>query len=278
MQAAFWAQAFAELGIPTRMLPLIEIQAKSDTAATQARLQTLSHLGQYQAIMHVSPNAALHFWDAAAQHAWHAWHALQQAHGLGTPYHPRLWSPGPGTTQALISLGFPQEAIDQPHLLESSQFDSEALWHTVQRQITGPCRVLIVRGSTISAQTANAPPTPQALSGSGRNWLSHTLQQQGANVEFLSVYERRPPHWDAAHKAIAMAAAQAPYVWLFNSSEAVEHLTGHFPGHDWGLHQAIATHPRIAQTLKSQGFQHISTCLPTAAAIAHALRHDTAKP
>lgn len=284
-QAASWAQAFATLGVQTMVLPLLDIQAKHDSATRQARNTIVSELGSYHAIMHVSPNAALHFWDSEALQAWQALPphaATEPANPTPLARAPRLWSPGPGTSQALLSQGFSPAAIDQPDPAHSSQFDSEALWRVVQAGIPGPCRVLIVRGSTISAsQAATARPSepePAGLIGTGRNWLAHTLEQQGVRVEFLSVYERRAPHWSQADRATALAAAKAPYVWLFNSSEAVLQLTEHFAELDWSSHQAIATHPRIAQTLASKGFVHVTSCLPTAAAIAACLHHAMPNP
>lgn len=263
-QTAFWAQALAELGVATAILPLLDIAAKHDLATTQAKQQILAQLGQYQAIMHVSPNAALYYWDQAAQQAWQTIQTTLPK----TPSTPRLWSPGPGTSRTLLSLGFSQDAIDQPDPQHSTQFDSEALWRSVHAQVTPPFRVLILRGSSTHSAAANA--APEGLLGSGRSWLAQTLQQQGATVEFLSVYERRAPVWKTEHYSLVDSAAQGASVWLFNSSEAADQLTEHFPDRDWHTHQAIATHPRIADTLQRKGFGAVSICLPTPAAIAQA--------
>lgn len=254
-QAAHWAQALGELGVPTMVLPLMAIEAKCDAATTQAKQAILARLAHYHAIMHVSPNAVQHFWRQAALQAW------QQASAAGQA--PRLWSPGPGTSRSLLALGFTQNAIDQPDLEHSSQFDSEALWRTVHPQISAGSRVLIVRGSTLHPTHTAATPTQIDLAGSGRLWLSRTLQQHGAEVELLSVYARKAPLWTPAHHAMVEAAAQGASIWLFNSSEAVEQLTEHFAKQDWRPHTAIATHPRIGQTLHSKGFAKVLSCLPT---------------
>ncbi|WP_168797230.1 uroporphyrinogen-III synthase [Lampropedia aestuarii] len=259
-QALHWAQALDELGVPTLALPLMAIEAKCDPATLQAKEAIVARLAHYHAIMHVSPNAVQYFWDLTAQRAWQEASAAGQA--------PRLWSPGPGTTRSLLALGFAQDTIDQPDLARSSQFDSEALWHTVHTQISGGARVLIVRGSTHGA-LPNAVQSPDAgLEGNGRLWLSRTLQQHGAVVELLSVYERRAPAWQTSHLTIVDLAAQGACIWLFNSSEAVEQLTERFPKHNWRSHSAIATHPRIGQTLLDKGFAKVLHCLPTPEALA----------
>lgn len=259
-QAAHWAQSLGKLGVPTLALPLMAIEAKCDPATLQAKDAIVARLAHYHAIMHVSPNAAQYFWGLAAQQAW------QQA---STASHaPRLWSPGPGTTRSLLALGFAQDAIDQPDLARSSQFDSEALWRTVHTQISSGARVLVVRGSTIDAHPSTEPAPQADLEGSGRLWLSRTLRQHGAVVELLSVYERRAPLWLPSHLTMVDLAAQGACIWLFNSSEAVEQLTERFPKHSWHSHSAIATHPRIGQTLHDKGFTKVLHCLPTPEALA----------
>ncbi len=119
----------------------------------------------------------------------------------------RAASPGPGTTRSLVGLGVPAELIDAP-AADAPQFDSEALWQTLQSHDWRGARVLLVRG-------------PQ-----GRDWLAARLAEQGAAVDTLVAYERRAPTLDAAARALLEEALAEPRrdLWLFSSSEAIDHL------------------------------------------------------
>jgi uroporphyrinogen-III synthase len=85
--------------------------------------------------------------------------------------------------------------------------------------------------------------------------LGDTLASRGAQVEYVTCYQRRKPGLDAD----AWRAAQ-PEAITVTSSEALAHL--------WqGLGEAAATlartatlfvaHPRIAEIAQSQGWQHV---------------------
>ncbi|PAT38367.1 uroporphyrinogen III synthase [Vandammella animalimorsus] len=273
-QNAAWAAQFAALGIDCIALPLIHIQFPDDAASAQRRQAALDKLGQWTAIMHVSPNAVQGFWDAQAMQRWH-----QLGTDTGTDARannlPRLWAPGPGTAQALQAQGFAPEWIDQP-AADAGQFDSEALWQQVQTQIHPGAQVLILRGSRVAAGPATqaTPPQPQD-EGHGRDWLARQLQQRGAQLHLLPVYRRGPPAWDAQQRDMALGAAAARRVWLLSSSEGVQHLPLLLPGQDatfWRGQSAIATHPRIAQAAQRIGFGQIRTTAPTVQDIALCLQ------
>ncbi|THU05408.1 uroporphyrinogen-III synthase [Lampropedia puyangensis] len=271
-QLPFWSAAFDRLHIRTVALPLIEIAPTIGPSMQQARTQALEQLDRYQAIMHVSPNAVQFFWDQSGLAQWQQI-AMNPAKAKGQP--PRLWSPGPGTSQALQNLGFTQAAIDQPAPVHASQFDSEALWTVVHKQITLGSRVLVVRGSSESASDKSN----NCNRGSGRDWLAQTLGNHGAEVDFICVYERRPPRWQAHQAALVTLAENHQFIWLFSSSEAVSNLTTHYPAHHWRNHSAIATHPRIAHTLLHAGFGQVVETRPTPEAIAaaaHAMQAPSA--
>ncbi len=114
--------------------------------------------------MFVSANAVQGFFAAAGRRPW--------------PAATRAWSPGPGTTQALVAAGVPAERVDAPPA-DAAQFDSEALWPVIAPQLQAGLRVLLVRGAGADGRPA------------GRDWLARQLQQAGARVDTVVAYARR---------------------------------------------------------------------------------------
>jgi len=85
-------------------------------------------------------------------------------------------------------------------------------------------------------------------------------------VDFVAVYTRHAPCWDARQQARAQAAAQDGSVWLFSSSQAVLHLQQCLPGlptRYWQAARAVATHPRIADAARAAGFGVVRLSRPT---------------
>ena len=154
--------------------------------------------------------------------------------------HVRFMAPGQGTAQVLMAQGVSAAQIDTPPA-DAAQFDSEALWQVIgQRDWTG-LRVLIVRGQSGTSDTG-AP---------GREWLARQLENAGASVDFMAVYERRAPRFTEAQQRRIVASQRDGSVWLFSSSEALAHLP---PAADWSQARAIATHARIAQAAQAAGW------------------------
>lgn len=235
--ASAWVARLAARGVSALALPLIDIRPARDPAALAA---LWARLDRFQAVMFVSAQAVAHFFaarpatavDGEAGAAW------------------RAWATGPGTAQALLKAGVPPGRIDAP-AQDAAQMDSEALWAEVRVQCpAGEAasqgrQVLIVRGSDAQGRMA------------GRDWLAQQLQAQGVAVAFAVAYERHLPHWTPAQQAWARAAAAQAHpapVWLFSSSEAVANLRQLLPGQDWSAARALATHPRIAQSVRQSGF------------------------
>ena len=79
----------------------------------------------------------------------------------------------------------------------------------------------------------------------------------------MAVYARYAPRWDAPRQALARAAARDGSVWLFSSSQAVQHLQQCLPGLHWQAARAVATHPRIADTARAAGFGVVRLSRPT---------------
>lgn len=232
-QADEWVAELAVRGVPARALPLIDIEPVEDPAVSIAWATLPAH----RMLVFVSPNCVHSFF--ASRPAASAWPPATVAAATG-----------PGTAQALRDAGVPAAAIVEP-ASDAVQFDSEALWRRLQTQPWGGQRVLVVRGD------------------GGRDWLAERLRERGAEVAFVQAYRRTLPRLDAAARALLADAMAAPALhwWLFSSSQAVEHLLQLAPQSGWSSGCAVATHPRIAQTLRTHGFGTVHSARPTLDAV-----------
>ena len=229
-EAQRWTEALRARGVSALALPLIEIAPAPDQAAL---VQAWQALGGQAAVMFVSANAVRHFMAARpAQLAPGAW--------------PQAWGTGPGTEAALREALWPAEQIRCPDA-EAEQFDSEALWTRVAHEVQAWAgrSVLIVRGADAQGQLA------------GRDWLAQRLSDAGLQVPQCVAYVRRAPQPEAAQLALARAALHDGSWWLFSSSEAALNLAQWLPGELGPDARALATHPRIAQRLRAQGWGHV---------------------
>jgi len=258
-QADEWVQRLQALGQPAQALPLMRIEP---LAADAPDLQAAwAALASQSLVMFVSPNAVLRFFAAAPA-------------GAHWPAATRAGATGPGTQAALLEQGVPAELVDAPRA-DAARFDAETLWTQVlQRRDWSGRAVLIVRGED------------------GRDWLADTLRQAGAHVSALAAYRRLPPAWSAgecAQLARLLPAALAPgaapdTVWLFSSSQCVDHLMAQLDQGDPALREralqrpALGTHPRIAQTARQAGFACVQAVPPDAVVIVDALRSLAARP
>lgn len=235
-QAESWVRQLREQGCDAVALPLIRIDALTDTRALHAAWSTLA---QQALVMFVSANAVEHFF--AARPAGVAW-----------PTAARAGSTGPGTSAALRAAGVPEAAIDEPEP-QAGRFDTEALWaqRLAARSWAGT-QVLVVRGED------------------GRDWLADQLRGAGARVGAIAAYARRVPHPDAGQQALLREAQADPrgHLWLFSSSEAVANLGAIAPHADWHHAQALASHPRIALAARRAGFGRVEPCAPDPGAVA----------
>ena len=127
---------------------------------------------------------------------------------------------------------------------DNSHWDSEGLWNELQKLAWdwSAKKVLIFKGE------------------GGRDWLSSTLQNAGAQVELISVYSRTPldfkdPAWLAVQD---IDFSQS--LWLLTSSEAVRYLGKASLPVDTAV--AICPHHRIADAAKKIGFREALICQP----------------
>lgn len=244
-QAEPWCERLQALGVPARVLPLIDIAPAADTGRLRDWFASLGGApGQPAAslVMFVSPNAAQCLVDALPL-GW-VWPA-----GL------LAGATGPGTAGVLQAAGVPEDAIVQP-AADAGQFDSEALWALLALRLDwAGRRTAIVRGD------------------GGRDWLSTQLRQAGAQVEFVQAYARQAPRWGEAERALLAEALGRPaaFAWLLSSSEAVDHLAALAPGADWSSALALASHPRIAERAERLGFGRVLPVRPAAEEVARLL-------
>lgn len=220
-------------------LPLLEIGAAADPAQAQ---QAWRLLPQARLAIFVSPNAVEQFFAQAPQ-------------GASWPAQTLAATVGPGSAAALLAHGVPPEQVRQPPA-DAPSFDSEQLWPQLSGEDWQGRLALVLRGE------------------GGREWLAERLREQGAEVRQLAVYQRGGPQLTADELALLDAALAQPsdYVLLFSSAEAAQHLAALRPDADWSRAQALATHARIAETLRGLGFAQARLVKPDAAAIAAAVR------
>lgn len=227
-EATRWTEGLCASGIPAESLPLIEIVPLPDPLVLQ---EVWQRVPGHAALMFVSANAVQHFM------------AMRPA---GMPLQAQAWGTGPGTQAALQAAQWPDHLIRCP-AADADKFDSEALWMQVQADVQAwrGRSVLIVRGADAQGQMA------------GRDWLALQLHAAGVRVDACVAYVRRAPQPDASLLSKARRALHDGRWWLFSSSEAAQNLAGWLPGEIGPDARALATHPRIAQRLRDQGWGHV---------------------
>lgn len=229
-QASAWVEGLRAAGLNAQALPLLKI---TPLIAPDALRLEQQQLAAYAAVMLVSGNAVDHFlagWAAPGPQSL-AWLA-----------------PGPGTAQRLRQSGVPAAQIHAPPA-DAGQFDSEALWQVIAHRAWAGQRVLLVRGRS----------GPDGGS-TGRQWLAEQLERAGAKLNSLLVYERGTPIFTAAERHRMERSCRDGSIWLFSSSEAIEHLPA---DPDWRSASAVATHPRIAQAARERGFGRVVESRPS---------------
>lgn len=254
-QADQWVQQLQSnvAGVQVMALPLIEVQPVQQPHYQQQLQQTWQQLPQWHAAMFVSPAAVQHFFTSHAQ-------ALTQWLAANI----RAWAPGRGTVKALLAQGVPIERIDAPDA-QSAQFDSEALWPVVRPQLQAGMRILRVRG------------TDQLLAdgvdqGTGRDWLADELQALQVQADTVVAYQRSMPLWTADQIANLQSQSIAQAIWLFSSSQAIDHLHQLMPSQSWQAATALTTHPRIGERAAHHGFGQIVATRPTWQDVAQSLQ------
>ncbi len=243
-QAAQWVDGLAAQGIPAHSFPLIDI---ADALGDTQRQALQARAAQMDVCMWVSANAVSYFFkpNQAVDHQNIAGAAINSVVNNATLRH---WATGPGTVAALHQQGVAWGQIDAPDA-RAAQWDSEALWQRVAGRILPGKTVLILRGTDVGTPSAS------------RDWLAEQVRAAGGAVEFAAVYERRKPQFSDEQLAWAQQAAEDGSVWVLSSSQALTHLPVIDGG--WQHARCIATHERIAQAARAQGFAVVCTSRPT---------------
>ena len=153
-QAGPLAEAIAAAGAQAFMFPTLEITARELSAKDQACLQQVNH---YDIIIFISPNAVEHGIRQITAHTPLADHVL-------------LATIGQGSARTLY-----QALGKNPDIVPETEFNSEGLLATDAMQDVANKRILIIRGSP------------------GREALKQGLEQRGAMVDYLGVYQRGIP-------------------------------------------------------------------------------------
>ena len=258
LEADAWVKQLRALHFDAVALPLIHISA---TVGNDEVVKAWENLHQYSAVMFVSSNAVSYFYPLNRPLAGVliASNAIKNTSDLSniadksisnSRSKPRIWATGPGTRQALLTQGEPNQSIDSP-ATDAAQFDSETLWNIVKNQVKSGDKVLIVRGRSVDSSDFLNNFGSQSMNG--RPWLADQLTAVGVQVGVVVSYTRSAPVFDAAELALMAQAAVDKSVWLLSSSEAVANLCT-VSDLNWSNARAIATHPRIAQAAKTAGF------------------------
>ena len=209
-------------------LPALSLTASAD--------EPLPSLTDFDLVMFVSGNAARFFLDRR----------LREDPGAVWPAHVAAATVGPGSAAAVRahpSFGAQAELVTPPPC--AAQFDSEALWNTLQARQQALRKVLIVRGTQ------------------GRDWLAGRLREAGVEVRIHTAYRREPAAWtpQAAAFLHALATRHAPAVWLLTSVEGVDAVVAQVRAQGlaawWLQGRFVVTHPRIAAHV-TQVWQSIS--------------------
>lgn len=223
MPASRTAARVAALGATPYVFPTTIIEPPVDVAALASALDDLPRC--YAAIF-VSPSAA----EMTLAPLGSASRKL--------PESLHVYAPGPGTAEELTARGV--EAVEMPE----SSFDSEGLLalSSLQADAVVGKRIVIFRGDD------------------GRELLREALTARGATVSAVTAYRRRAPNTPPTGLLELLRGGQLSAVSAM-SSDAISHLVPLVPESErvaklFAL-PLYASHPRIAETARKSGFQHV---------------------
>ncbi|MEI7842366.1 MAG: uroporphyrinogen-III synthase [Gallionellaceae bacterium] len=214
-QAVPLRQRIEQLGGNAILFPLLEISPPADLTSLH---QAIARLAEFNLAIFISPNA-VRFGMAE----------INAAGGL--PSLLEVATVGQGSANALRELGV--EKVIAP----IGQSDSEALLALPALQVVQGWKIGIFRGD------------------GGRDLLGDTLKQRGAEVEYVTCYQRGKPQQN-----IRKLLEKQPQAITVSSSEALSYLTEMLVESSasyWAGIPLFVSHERIAATAKNQGWQNI---------------------
>lgn len=187
----------------------------SPASDARALRELAQHLASYDLLIFISPNAV--------QYGMSVLRAIPGA--------VRVATVGQSSAQALRNLGI-------PHVIApADRFDSEALLALPELQNISGWRVAILRGD------------------GGRELLGDTLKARGAQIEYVTCYQRGKPALD-----IDGLLKARPDILTVTSSEALAHLwetAGESSKARLVVIPLLVPHARIAEAAQLQGWQHV---------------------
>jgi len=153
-QAGPLAQGIKAAGGEAFLFPTLNI---IPAELSQKNIEQIKHINQFDIIIFISPNAVEH-----------GLNLIKSQREL--PESILLATIGQGSAKAVY-----EHIGKQPNIVPKENFNSEGLLATSAMQNVANKRILIIRGN------------------SGREHLKQTLEQRGAVVEYLNVYQRVKP-------------------------------------------------------------------------------------
>lgn len=223
-ESAVLAALLAEHGIYSSSLPLLEIEALTETAAERTQMLNLD---QYCAVIVVSKPAA----TLGLQRLDQYWPQ--------PPAKQHWFTVGAGSGQILADYGlavsWPTDGDDSEALLALPKFIATL-------DTTNP-RVLVMRADV------------------GRNFLSEQLKQRGVQVDFLPLYRRRLPVYPTG-TLIARAQQEQLNGLVVSSEQGLRHLI-ELAGEQWPTLASLTLFvpsPRVANIAQDLGAQQVIDC------------------
>ena len=223
-ESAVLAALLAEHGIYSSSLPLLEIEALTETAAERTQMLNLD---QYCAVIVVSKPAA----TLGLQRLDQYWPQ--------PPAKQHWFTVGAGSGQILADYGlavsWPTDGDDSEALLALPKF--------IATLDTPNPRVLVMRADV------------------GRNFLSEQLKQRGIQVDFLPLYRRRLPVYPTG-TLIARAQQEQLNGLVVSSEQGLRHLI-ELAGEQWPTLASLTLFvpsPRVANIARDLGAQQVIDC------------------
>lgn len=223
-ESAVLAALLAEHGIYSSSLPLLEIEALTETAAERTQMLNLD---QYCAVIVVSKPAA----TLGLQRLDQYWPQ--------PPAKQHWFTVGAGSGQILADYGlavsWPTDGDDSEALLALPKF--------IATLDTPNPRVLVMRADV------------------GRNFLSEQLKQRGVQVDFLPLYRRRLPVYPTG-TLIARAQQEQLNGLVVSSEQGLRHLI-ELAGEQWPTLASLTLFvpsPRVANIARDLGAQQVIDC------------------
>lgn len=241
-QADALAQALRTNGRTVIEFPLLQIAPITDL---NPLYEAIRQLDQYALVAFVSPNAI----DAFVPHVAH-W-----------PEDMTFAVMGEGSRLALARHGISADNARVVSPLDPAHTDSETLVAALDLDALRGKSALIVRGET------------------GREYLGDALSAAGLQVTQIAAYRRTAPVVDAAFTAELVQLLAEPNDWVITSSEALRWLVAQIPvslpvdgvakmqQQSWYF-----PHPRIAETARTLGLQHLHQTGSGDESLLHALQ------